>query len=280
MAKPPARQGISWQKRILRGFVPEGTFLAASAGDSPFEDGAVLKPGTPLARPVPAWWWPGVPEEPEIPFDYRVLFRDAEIIVVDKPHFLPVTSNGRIVVETVQTRLRIRENNPYVVPLHRLDRLTAGLVLCSANPATRGIYQRLFEERKVEKCYEATVAKGSLEGLPIDEHWRPIELGMEKQGRRVVVSDGPRARRTLTRIRRVGEDRVGLAPLTGHTHQLRVLMNYLGAPILGDDSYPEDTGRGFYDFSVPLELFAVSLSFRDPLNNSVRAFRRARLDQT
>ena len=114
------------------------------------------------------------PPEPPIPFHYEVLYADRDLIVVDKPHFLPTTSNGRIVRETVQTRLRVECGEDEIVPLHRLDRLTSGVVVCSRNPATRGAYQELFARRKVHKEYHALVSP------PLERAAGVVDLGMRK----------------------------------------------------------------------------------------------------
>lgn len=248
----------------------EGEYVAASAGDSPFSEGTALSAGMslPPGRPVPAWLWSGVPEEPEIPFRHEVVCRKARFLVAWKPHFLPTTSNGRIVAETLQTRLRVEEDNPHIAPCHRLDRLTSGLVLCSTDSESRRAYQQLFERRLVKKTYRAVVA---------DDHGfsdRPttISLGMRKLGNRVIVD--PSGKETITTVKALGEREVELIPHTGHTHQLRVLMNHLGAPIVGDDTYPAPTGRGLYDFTTPLLLHAVKLEFNDPVSDSIEVVNR------
>src|SRR5690606_29771573 len=94
-------------------------------------------------------------DEPTIPFAESVLHVDAHLVVADKPHFLPVTPSGGFVRETLLARLVRRLGNPDLVPLHRIDRETAGLVLFSANPATRDAYQSLFRLRRIRKHYEA-----------------------------------------------------------------------------------------------------------------------------
>ncbi|HZK32687.1 MAG TPA: pseudouridine synthase [Corynebacterium sp.] len=263
--RPPARAGITATRTVLHGKVPEGEYYAARAGDSPYLPGTLLTAGTALPRPVPAWTFPELPEEPVIPFDYEVLHLDEQLIVIDKPHFLPTTSNGRIVRETVQTRLR-REFGEEVTPLHRLDRLTAGVVVCSRRRETRGAYQSLFQERAVGRRYVAHTT------APLAEpRWREIAVPMRKDpgGREVRVD--PRGTRTLTRLRGTGT-RVELEPVTGHTHQLRVLLNHLGAPIIGDDVYPRDRGLALYDFRVPLQLLATEVWFVDPLNGREHTF--------
>ena len=85
-----------------------------------------------------------------------------------------------------------------------------------------------------------------------------------------------RGTRTETRVRRVGDDVVELEPLTGHTHQLRVVLNHLGTPIVGDDTYPVDRGLSLHDFSSPLHLLAAAASFPDPLTGEYRVFRSRR----
>lgn len=263
--RPPARDGLTAVRTVLRGTVSDGEFFAARAGDSPYRPGELIAPGTALARPVPAWTFPAVPAEPPIPFDYEVLHVDEELIVVDKPHFLPTTSNGRIVRETVQTRLR-RDFGEDVTPLHRLDRLTAGVVVCSRRPATRGAYQRLFQDRKVRKRYLARTVTAL--GQPT---WRELSMPMRKRpGARSVVVD-EEGTMTVTRLRGAG-DVVELEPVTGHTHQLRVVLAQLGAPIVGDDVYPRDVGLRLRDYSSPLHLLATGVEFTDPVDGRKRAF--------
>ncbi|MDO5032033.1 pseudouridine synthase [Corynebacterium sp.] len=255
---------------MLRDVVPYGTdYWAGQAGDSPFAPGERLIPGTRLARPTLAWFYPEVPPEQPIPFEYTVLYEDSELIVVDKPHFLPTTSNGRIVRETLQTRLRVDYGEEGIVPLHRLDRLTAGVVVCSRNPATRGKYQRLFQDRGLRKHYRARVAEPFFfEGT--------VELAMYKPrgSRQVLVCEKgtpTQATSTETYVCAHGRE-VELQPRTGHTHQLRVVLNHLGHPILGDDTYPADRGLDLYDFSRPLQLVHERIEFTDPLSGEPRAF--------
>lgn len=263
--RPPAREGIPARKVVLSGVVPPGEYFAARAGDSPFTPGERITPGTHLPRPVPAWTFPDVAPEEPIPFDYRVLHEDEELVVVDKPPFLPATGNGRIQRETVQTRLRIAYGDEVTV-LHRLDRLTAGVLLCSRRKQTRAVYQRLFAHRLVRKRYLAQVTS------PLDlPEWTEVRLPMTKQpGQRQVTVDTD-GTETITWVRGQGRI-VELEPVTGHTHQLRVLLNHLNAPIVGDDTYPVDRGLNLRDYSTPLQLLATELSFIDPLSSTPRAF--------
>lgn len=265
--RPPARDGISPRKVMLNGIVPAShTYVAGEAGDSGFSPGTVLEPGTELPGPTLAWYHPDVPAEEPIPFDYSVLYADSDLIVADKPHFLPTTSNGRLVRETLQTRLRVDFGEEDIVPLHRLDRLTAGLVLCSRNPHTRGAYQRLFQDRAVAKHYQARLtAPLFYDGT--------VRVGMRRErGERQILVD-PAGTPTVTRLHAQGM-LADVYPLTGHTHQIRVVLNLLGHPIVGDDTYPVDRGLDLYDFSSPLQLEHTELSFRDPFTGRSRRFSR------
>lgn len=254
---------------MLRGEVPaDHTYWAGRSGDAPYPFGTRLPAGAALPRPQPAWFHPVVPPEPPIPFDHTVLTADEHLIVVDKPHFLPSTSNGRIVRETVQTRLRIAYGADDIVPLHRLDRLTSGVLVCSRRASTRGRYQRLFQERGVEKLYRARV-----EGTPsVGEKWEMVRLPMIKDRGARQVRVGAGGVVTDTWLRRVGDTEVEVRPITGHTHQIRVVLNHLGTPIIGDDTYPCDRGLDLYDFSTPLQLRATRIAFDDPLTGRHRVF--------
>ena len=93
-------------------------------------------------------------EEPHIPFDLTVVYENERIIVVDKPHFLATTPRGMWYRETALMRLRERYREPNIIPAHRLDRPTAGIVVFVRDPAARGAYQMLFQEHRTRKCYE------------------------------------------------------------------------------------------------------------------------------
>src|SRR5690606_30369523 len=97
-----------------------------------------------------------------LPFDLPVLFRDATLVAVDKPHFLASIPGGRHLRETALIRLRQSLDLPQLSPLHRLDRDTAGVLLFCAQPEYRGAYQALFQSRDVFKEYEA------IAGLRVD----------------------------------------------------------------------------------------------------------------
>lgn len=210
-----------------------------------------------------------VAEEPVIPFAEAIVHQDAHLLVADKPHFLPVTPAGGYVRETLLARLVARTGNQDLVPLHRLDRLTAGLVLFSTRPDTRDAYQRLFRERRIEKAYEALAPALPSLTFPLERHTRL--LPGEPFFRMAEVPGEPNARTRIEVIDGAGPVwRYRLHPVSGRKHQLRVHMAGLGAPIAGDDLYPDLLPDAPAD--APLQLLAKALAFDDPLTGQRRTF--------
>lgn len=211
-----------------------------------------------------------VPNERPIPFHEQILYADEHLVVADKPHFLPVTPTGEYVEHTLLRRLIKRLGNPDLVPLHRIDRHTAGLVLFSSNPASRSAYQQLFPTRKIDKRYEAIAAPMPHLQFP-RIHCSRLEHGEPFFRMREV--DGTANSETRVEVGERGSEhwRYVLYPVTGKTHQLRVHMTALGASICHDPFYPEINGDPD-DYGRPLQLLAQSVRFEDPLSGAVRHF--------
>jgi tRNA pseudouridine32 synthase/23S rRNA pseudouridine746 synthase len=254
-----------------------------------------------------------VTDEPDIPFDLRIMYEDERIIVVDKPHFLPTTPRGMWFRSTALMRLRERYDEPDIIPAHRLDRSTAGVVVFVRDPAARGAYQMLFQRHETQKTYEC-IAPASVLRRPRYGVVRPLDppavfpllrvsriakdrgtiqayerTGVANSRTRIDIassqdavlsSNARHSRPCMARGSRGCRDapllRVyELHPASGKTHQLRVHMNALGLPILGDDIYPRLNMRPVDDFSQPLQLVARSLSFVDPYSDELRRFTSA-----
>lgn len=212
-----------------------------------------------------------VPNEKAILAQEQILHIDEHLVVADKPHFLPVTPTGEYVEHTLLRRLIRRLDNPHLVPLHRIDRHTAGLVLFSANPASRAAYQQLFPTRQIDKRYEAIAAALPDCVFPLVHTSRLVNGEPFFRMREV-----PGVANSETRIV-VGEQqgdfcRYLLEPVTGKTHQLRVHMTALGASICNDPFYPHLAPGSHDDYSRPLKLLAKGLKFQDPLNGESRIF--------
>jgi tRNA pseudouridine32 synthase/23S rRNA pseudouridine746 synthase len=217
------------------------------------------------------WFHRDLPVEIPVPFKIEIIHRDDDILVIDKPHFMATIPRGKHVVETALVRLRKDLDLPTLVPAHRLDRATAGLILFIINPTLRGAYQTMFRDRLVHKQYEAIAPYDRTLELPRIIHSHIIkERGVIK----AQEIDAPPNAETLVELLEHHENlaRYRLSPTTGRTHQLRVHMNGLGLPILGDDLYPILTERPLDDFAQPLQLLAKVLAFKDPISGQPRHF--------
>ncbi len=254
----PAVTRAQWLERMARGRVVD------SAGNS-------LTPETPYRVGREIHYYREVPDEAPIPFEDVVLHADADLLVADKPHFLPVAPTGAHVHETLLGRLIRRTGNAALAPLHRIDRETAGLVLFSTNPKSRARYQALFRKHLIEKHYEAIAP-----ALP------DVQFPCTRSSRivagdpffRMQEIEGPANSETRIDVIARGDAywRYALTPITGRKHQLRVHMAALGAPIANDALYPSLRHRAKGDYAAPLQLLAKRLSFVDPRSGVERSF--------
>ena len=258
-----------WADRIHRGLVVD------AAGDP-------LASETPCEPRLRVGYYREVTDEPAGP-QVEILDVDEHLIVVDKPHFLPVTPSGpfvgRCVLYQVERRLGLHD----LAPVHRLDRHTAGLVLLARVPAERGLYGGLFARREIVRIYDA-IAR-------IDRHlalrrWRVasrIEPGEPFFRMREVASGVPNAETEIELVaHHEGPDesvRWGsfrLRPHSGKKHQLRLHMAAIGCPISGDRLYPTLCPE-LPDAQVPpLALVASELRFKDPITGQERGFKSRR----
>ncbi|MFF7355416.1 MULTISPECIES: pseudouridine synthase [Streptomyces] len=235
-------------------------------------DGRAVPPDAPYRPGMFVWFHRELAPEVPVPFPVEVVYRDDHIVVADKPHFLATTPRGTHVAETALARLRHELGLPTLTAAHRLDRLTAGLVLFIVRPEERGAYQTLFRDRRVRKEYEAVAAYDASLVLPRTVRSRIVKESGVQAAREV---EGEPNAETLVEPagRRGGLARYRLFPATGQTHQLRVHLNALGVPVLGDPLYPEVTGPvPAGDFRRPLQLLARRLEFTDPVTGAEHTF--------
>ena len=244
-------------------------------GEVLLDNGDAATANSPAAKGGWLFYFRTVQQETAIPFTHEVLYRDADLVVVDKPHFLPVIPSGGYLQETLLLRLKTSLDLPDLVPLHRLDRDTAGLVLFSLRKPTRNAYYALFRNHLVHKTYEAIAPYHADLAWPLR---RESRIGPGAHFMQQAEVDGPaNAVTTITPLHLQGTlARYQLEPLTGQRHQLRVHMQALGCPIVHDGMYPVLTPEGASDYAKPLQLLARRLAFQDPLSGQARVFESSR----
>ena len=254
LAELTARFGAPARAKVLAGEVVDA-------------DGAVVDEATVLPAGSHVYLYRELPDEVPVPFDIPVLYRDADIVVVDKPHFLATMPRGRHVAQTALVRLRRELGLPELSPAHRLDRLTAGVLLFTTRREVRGAYQTLFARGLVTKTYLARAAVDPALELP-----RVVRSRIVKRRGHLQAVCEPGEPNAETLVERVSDGLYRLTPRTGRTHQLRVHMASLGMPIEGDPLYPTVIDVPADDFSTPLRLLAQRLEFDDPVTGVRREF--------
>lgn len=254
----PGVETAVWLSRMAKGEVVDETGLSINPG-SPYRAGACI------------YYYREVESEIKVPSLERVLYQDEHILVADKPHFLPVVPSGRFLHETLLVRLKKKAKLEHLAPIHRIDRETAGVVLFSLNPKTRGDYVSLFHDRRVEKVYEALAPGLASAGFPMTRRSR-IVAG-EPFFRMKEVEGEPNSETYIEVLRKMsGITLYQLSPRTGRKHQIRVHLSALGIPIINDKLYPDLSPIDYDDFSNPLKLLARSVTFQDPLTGRERHF--------
>ncbi|MDB5763867.1 MAG: pseudouridylate synthase family protein [Herminiimonas sp.] len=246
-----------------------------SRGEVADEAGVRLNPDSPYRRGACIFYYRELEQETPIPFEENILYRDDHILVADKPHFLPVIPSGRFLHETLLVRLKKKTGLAHLTPIHRLDRETAGVIIFSHDPASRGDYQSLFQKRAVEKVYEALARTLPGVDFPIVRRSRMVEG--KPFFRMKEVAGEPNSETRIDVLENRGEVTLyRLRPVTGKKHQLRVHLAALDIPIINDAFYPDALPCKADDVSLPLKLLARAISFRDPLTGETRYFESGR----
>lgn len=254
----PAIARETWLERMAAGLVAD-------------EFGGMVTPERPYRGHMRLFYYRALPTETRIPFEAEVLFQDEHLVVADKPHFLPVTPSGHYLQETLLVRLKNQLNIDSLIPIHRIDRETAGLVLFSVIPRERDAYQALFRRHEVSKHYEAIAPWRPELRFPLLRKTRIVED--EPFFRQREVAGEPNSQTQVDVLEISGERaRYALSPVTGKKHQLRVHMNALGIPIINDRMYPPVQITPDDDFARPLQLLAKSIAFTDPVTGQARRF--------
>jgi tRNA pseudouridine32 synthase / 23S rRNA pseudouridine746 synthase len=189
-----------------------------------------------------------------------VIHQDDQIIVVVKPEgLLSVPGRGEHLADCLISRLA--KDHPSVRLVHRLDRDTSGVMVFALTPLAQRHLNWQFEERIPQKTYVARVAGH----LAATEGTVDLPIALDWPNRPLHIVDHVNGRNALTHWERLAgndhESRVRLHPKTGRSHQLRVHMQAIGHPILGDPFYASGPAR---DDHPRLMLHSETLVIRHP----------------
>ena len=230
------------------------------------ESGQVIYSKTAYLPKQRIYYYRELNNEFPIPFEEQLLYENDDILVVDKPHFLPVVPSGGYLHQTLLVRLRKKTGIDELSPAHRLDRLTAGVVLFTKCQKTRHLYQQLFANRQMKKTYLAISKFKPDAGLKFPMQYESCIVNSEHFFKMKIIDGKVNSKTKITYLGEVDQGyQFKLQPETGKKHQLRVQMAALGLPLLNDPLYPEILPYQNQDFSNPLKLLARELSFIDPI---------------
>jgi len=251
-----------WRERIL-------------AGKVHWQDGCLITLDSEYRPRARVYYYREVKVETKIPLDEKVLYQDEQIILAFKPHFLALHPSGNVINECLVNRLRIKTGIDSIVPAHRLDRATAGVVLLCLQSEHRQHYHALFKDGNIRKEYQALAKltpellashKAGALILPLNWTVKNRMVKGEPSFTMKVIEGEPNTHSQISLIEVRGDIGVfTLLPITGRTHQLRVHMQSLGMSIVNDRCYPVLQDRAADDYQKPLKLLARRLTFTDPI---------------
>jgi len=196
----------------------------------------------------------------------EILFQDEDLIILNKPaNLLSVPGRGPEKQDCLASRVQIEF--PTALTVHRLDFDTSGIIVMALNKPAQSMMGRIFQERKITKIYHAII-----DGHPeLDSGSIDLPMRCDFDNRPLQIIDHDQGKQALThwsQIERYDNDtsRIELRPHTGRSHQLRLHMQSLGHPIIGDNLYGSNKTDSI---NSRLMLHATRLTFEHPKLNQI-----------
>ena len=208
-------------------------------------------------------------KKPADEIDLPIIYEDDSVIVIDKPAGIISHARGRYwdepsVASFIRSKVKFNDVNERAGIVHRLDRATSGVMICAKNSDSLKYLQKQFGNRKVSKKYVAIVSGVVDPAEAIID--LPIGRNPKKPQTMIVTETGKSAQTEYRSIEKSAKyTMLELAPKTGRTHQLRVHLNYINKPILGDLLYGGDIAERLF-------LHAVSIEIRLPETGEIKTF--------
>jgi 23S rRNA pseudouridine1911/1915/1917 synthase len=205
-----------------------------------------------------------------------VLFESNQLLVVQKPAGI-ITEDNPFEANNLEANCRAylkqKINDPYLGVVHRLDRVTSGVVIFAKKRGTLKTLNRWFEERQIQKTYWAITSEA-----PENSQGKLINfLHTDQKSKKALVVDpkvkGAKKAELSYKVLSTFEDQflVEIKPKTGRFHQIRAQLSYIGCPIIGDEKY----GSTAPYQNLQIALHARALELPEAINGSPIIFKAA-----
>lgn len=200
----------------------------------------------------------------------RLIFENASFALLNKPagmNFHSEEDAGAVVRAEALLGCKL-------YPVHRLDKMTSGLLVLAKDPGTAHLFETLFSERRIEKYYLAL----SLRKPKKKQGWVKGDMQSARRGswKLAATMENPAVTRFISAAARPGERAFLVKPYTGKTHQIRVALKSLGSPVAGDVRYAnadeaKKEERGYlHAYALRFELEGEAYDFVVPPDDGER----------
>ena len=240
-----------WRNKINKGFV--------------LVEKKPVKPSQIINKNDQIFYYQTPMEEPPVNRNIQILYQDHDLLIINKPHNLPIHPSGVYFRNTLTSILKEKQLD--YNPVHRLDRETSGIIICAQSSPVKEKMRKMFENQLIEKEYLA-ITYGE---IPQKEFTikQPLLLDPDHPKRKKMKVD-PDGYESITKIKVLEQkgsySLLQVFPKTGRTNQIRAHLEYNNSPILGDSLYCIYNDTPLQESSPRLALHAHKINFTHPIN--------------